>query len=220
MEKAHILFDLDGTITDPKEGITKSVQYSLKNFGIIVDDADTLTHFIGPPLRDSYKKYYGFSDAETETAVAKYREYFSEKGIFENTLYSGMDILLKNLHDAGKQLIIATSKPTIYAKQILEYFKIDLYFDFVSGSELDGRRSKKSEVIQYALDNMNISSTEKAIMIGDREHDIIGANEIGMDNIGVLYGYGNLQELTDAGVTYIAKSVCHLSELFTQIATC
>ena len=216
MDKTYILFDLDGTITDPKAGITKSVQYSLASFGIHVENPDTLVHFIGPPLRDSYKQFYGFNDAETETAVAKYREYFSTKGIFENTLYTGMDTLLKALKNDGKQLIIATSKPTVYAKQILKHFDIDKYFDFVAGSELDGRRSKKGEIIAYALENMNIAGTEKAVMVGDREHDVIGANEVGMDSIGVLYGYGNLQELVDAGATFIAKSVQELSTLLTS----
>jgi len=217
MDKTYILFDLDGTISDPKIGITKSVQYSLNAFGINVTDADTLTPFIGPPLRDSYKNFYGFSDAEAETAVAKYREYFAETGIFENTLYDGMDTLLKTLKDMGKQLIIATSKPTVYAEKILKYFDIDHYFSFVAGSELDGRRSKKSEVIKYALDNTGITCIDKTIMIGDREHDIIGANALGVDSIGVLYGYGDLQELTNTGATFICENVRDLSELLTKV---
>jgi len=213
MDKTYILFDLDGTISDPKIGITKSVQYSLNAFGIHVTDTDKLTHFIGPPLRDSYKKYYRFSDAEAEIAVAKYREYFAETGIFENTLYDGMDALLNTLKNMDKQLIIATSKPTVYAEKILKYFGIDQYFSFVAGSELDGRRSKKSEVIKYALDNMGITYISQAIMIGDREHDIIGAKALDMDSIGVLYGYGDLQELTNAGATFICESVRDLSDL-------
>ena len=213
MAKTYILFDLDGTISDPKVGITKSVQFSLNSQGIEVEDADTLTHFIGPPLRDSYKLYYGFNDEETERVVEKYREYFSEKGIFENNLYEGMDILLKTLSGMGKQLIIATSKPTVYAEIILKHFEISQYFSFVSGSELDGRRSKKSEIIKYAFDNMGITAAEEAIMIGDREHDIIGANEMGIDSIGVLYGYGNLRELTDARATFIVENVGDIGEL-------
>ena len=213
INKTYILFDLDGTISDPKDGITKSVQYSLKAFGMSIENTDALTPFIGPPLRESYKRYYGFSNEEAEKAVAKYREYFSEKGIFENTIYEGMDILLKTLRDTGKVLMVATSKPTIYAEKILKHFDIDQYFDFVSGSELDGRRSKKSELIKYALDNMNITQIGKAIMIGDREHDIIGAKEVCMDSIGVLYGYGDLRELTSAGATFISESVSNLLEL-------
>ena len=213
MDKMYILFDLDGTITDPKVGITKSVQFSLQHFGITVADADTLTHFIGPPLRDSYKRCYGFDDEKTEQAVAKYREYFSTHGIYENALYEGMDNLLNTLHARGKQLIVATSKPTVYAKQILQHFNIAQYFAFVAGSELDGRRSKKSEIITYAFAEMGITSPEKAVMIGDREHDVIGANETGLESVGVLYGYGDLQELTDAGATYIAATVVDLHEL-------
>jgi len=217
INKKYILFDLDGTITDPKVGITRSVQFSLQSFGINVEDADTLVPFIGPPLRDSYKLIYGFNDEEAEKAVEKYREYFSETGIYENTLYEGMDTLLKTLLDMDKQLIIATSKPTVYAEKILKYFEISQYFSFISGSELDGRRSKKGEIIKYAFDNMGINSIKKAIMIGDRKHDIIGAKEMGIESIGVLYGYGDLQEITNAKATYIAKSVEDLNKLLCQL---
>jgi len=148
MNKTYILFDLDGTISDPKEGITKSIQFSLREFGIDVEDLDTLTPFIGPPLRDSYKQFYGFNEADTERAVAKYREYYAETGIFQNALYDGIVPLLKTLQDRGKQLFIATSKPTVYAEKILKHFEIDQYFAFIYGCELGGRRSKKSEVIQ------------------------------------------------------------------------
>lgn len=213
MNKKYILFDLDGTISDPKIGITRAVQYSLKDFNIDIKDADELTPFIGPPLRDSYKRFYGFSDMDAERAVAKYREYFSKTGIFENTLYSGMEFLLKALKDSGKILIVATSKPTIYATQILDHFNINQYFTFVSGSELDGRRSKKSEVIRYAIENCNIVSLKDAIMVGDREFDILGAQELGMDSIGVLYGYGSTQELSDANANYIVESVDELLSL-------
>lgn len=213
MNKKYILFDLDGTVTDPKIGITRSVQYSLKAFGIDIKDTDALIPFIGPPLRDSYKKLYGFKDADVENAVAKYREYFSTVGIFENTLYSGMNLLLKTLKDSGKNLIIATFKPTIYAAQILAHFNIDQYFSFVAGNEMDGRRSKKSEVIRHAIENCNIVSLNDAIMIGDKEHDVFGAKELGMDCIGVSYGYGSHQELSEAGADFIVESVDALSSL-------
>jgi len=212
-KKRNILFDLDGTIIDPKEGITKGVWFSLKAFGIHIEDRDTLTPFIGPPLRDSYKVFYGFSDAEAELAIQKYREYFSPKGVYENVLYDGIVDLFEELKKADKQLIIATSKPTVYAEKILEYHNIRDYFSFVAGSELDGRRQRKGEVIQYALDNMKIADVESAIMIGDREHDVIGANETGMESIGVCYGYGSLEELTKAGATHIVRDVEELSRL-------
>jgi len=214
--KKYILFDLDGTITDPKEGITNSIKHSLKAFGINVKDIYTLTPFIGPPLRDSYKKFYGFNDEEAEKAVAQYREYFGDKGMLENFLYEGIDTLLETLQNQGKKLIVATSKPAVYANIILKHFGLHSYFDFVAGSELDGRRSKKSELIQYALDNMGITDIENAVMVGDREFDIIGANEVGMDSIGVLYGYGDLQELTNAGATVIVKDVRELTKLLLQ----
>jgi len=217
IDKSYILFDLDGTITDPRDGITKSVQYSLKAFGIDVADTGELIPFIGPPLRDSYRKYYGFDGGEAERAVAKYREYFAETGIFENTLYDGMDALLKSLCDAGKRLILATSKTAVFAERILKYFGIDSYFTFVSGSEWDGRRSQKGEVIRYALEQMNIVHIEKAVMVGDREYDILGAREAGMDSIGVLYGYGDRWELTGAGATWIAASVGELAGLLHRV---
>ena len=217
MNKEFIFFDLDGTLTDPKTGITKSVQYSLKSFGIDINDPDELVAFIGPPLRDSYKKYYAFSDADSEKAVEKYREYFSEKGIFENAIYDGIADLLKLQAASGKTLTVATSKPTVYAEKILKHFNIEAYFRFVAGSELDGRRSKKDLVIQYALDNLNISDKNKVIMVGDREHDILGAKELGIDSIGVLYGYGDYKELSEAGATYIAADVNELSELLCGI---
>jgi len=210
--KKYILFDLDGTISDPKMGITKSVRYSLKSFGIEIDNTDELTPFIGPPLRDSYKKFYGFTDSEAETAVAKYREYFAETGIFENTLYNGIAEMLKALKTLDKTLVIATSKPTVYAVRILEHFNIGEYFKFVSGSELDGTRSKKDEVIAFAMKNCGITSADRAIMVGDREHDIIGAKKSGIDSVGVLYGYGDYAELSGAGATYIAESVEKLLE--------
>jgi len=213
MGKKYILFDLDGTLTDPKIGITQSVQYSLRGFGIEVEDADTLTPFIGPPLRDSYKEFYGFDDEQAELAVAKYREYFSETGIFENVMYDGIDTLLETFIKNDKVLIVATSKPTVFAKKILDHFNLSKYFTFVAGSELDGSRSNKGAIIRYAFENVGISSAGEAVMIGDREHDIFGANEMGVDSIGVLYGYGDLRELTAAGATHIVETVEELLNL-------
>ena len=216
MKKDYLLFDLDGTISDPKEGMAKSVQYSLQALGIQLDDTDSLTRFIGPPIRDSYRNLFGLNSEETEIAVTLYREYFSKTGIFENILYEGIEVMLKTLKEMGKTLILATSKATVYAERILVHFEIDSFFSFVAGSELNGRRSKKSEVIRYALEKMNIVDLNKAIMIGDREHDIIGAKEVGMDSIGVLYGFGDLNELKSAGATFIAESVVSLSILLKE----
>ena len=212
----YILFDLDGTLTNPKEGITKSVQYALKQCGIVVEDADTLIPFIGPPLRESFKTFYGFDDAKAEWAVAQYRVYFTQKGIFENAIYDGVAALLAKLQSAGKTLILATSKPAVYAEEILKHFDIYDYFTFISGSELDGRRSQKSEVIGYALEQTNISALDAVVMVGDKEHDIIGAKEIGIYSIGVLYGYGDYEELSRANANQIAASVCELAEILAK----
>ena len=202
----YILFDLDGTITDSGEGITKSVQYALKSFDINVEKLEDLNKFIGPPLKDSFKKYYNFDDEKAELGLKKYREYYAEKGIFENSLYDGVVDVLEGLKKNNKTIILATSKPEVYAKQILEYFKVDKYFTFAAGSDFEETRVKKGEVIKYALEEAKISDLSKVVMIGDREHDIIGAKENNIKSIGVLYGYGDVVELTQARAEYIAKT--------------
>lgn len=207
MDKKYYLFDLDGTLTDPKEGITKSVSYALKSYGIDVQDLDTLNKFIGPPLLEAFIEYYGFSEAAARGAIEKYRERYSRTGIFENKLYDGIEDTLKKLVDAGKTLLVATSKPTFFATKILDHFGIAKYFKFVAGSELDGTRTKKSEVIKYALESMGITDLAACVMIGDRMHDIIGAKETGLESVGVLYGYGSREELEAAGADKIAESI-------------
>lgn len=212
----NILFDLDGTLTDPKVGITKSIQFALSEFGIIVDNADKLCAFIGPPLQESFIKFYNFNEENAKKAVSKYREYFSVKGIYENALYNGVPEMLTALKRSGKTNILATSKPAVYAEQILRYFNIYNEFSFISGSELDGRRSIKGEVIRYALEQNNITDLNSAVMVGDREHDIIGAKKTGLKSIGVLYGYGSLDELTCAGADRIAGSVDDLFKILSE----
>lgn len=209
----YILFDLDGTITDSGEGITKSVQYALKYFGILVDDLNELNKFIGPPLKDSFKKFYGFDDGKAELGMKKYREYYADKGIFENSLYDGIIEVFKALKKNNKEIILATSKPEVYAKQILEYFKVDHYFTFVAGADFEETRVNKGDVINYALKEAKISDLSKVIMIGDREHDVIGAKENNIKVIGVLYGYGDVIELTQARADYIAKNTGELLKL-------
>ena len=203
----YILFDLDGTLTDPGRGITNSVAYALNKFGIEVADKKELYKFIGPPLTDSFEKYYGFSSEDAVTAVEYYREYFKPKGIYENEIYEGVPELLKTLKENGKAVILATSKPELFAKEILKYFGIDVYFDFVAGATLDKTRTKKGDVIAYALNSLGITDKEKCLMVGDREQDINGAKQNGIDSLGVLYGYGDMQELTNVKSTYIAKTV-------------
>ena len=203
----NVLFDLDGTLTDPGVGITNSVAYALKAFGIENTDRTELYKFIGPPLKDSFSKYYALSETDCEKAVFEYRVYFKEKGMFENTVYGNVPEMLKSLKAAGKRLVIATSKPEEFAITILKHFDLYKYFDFVCGASMDGKRSIKGDVIKYALEKCNITDLNKTVMIGDREHDIIGAKSVGIDSIGVLYGYGSLEELTKSGATYIAEKV-------------
>lgn len=211
----NLLFDLDGTLIESKEGITNSVRYALKHFGIQVERTEDLYKFIGPPLRESFSQYYGFNEEDTEIAVTKYMEYFREKGVFQNTLYDGIPEMLRELVSAEKNLIIATSKGEIYAKQILENLGISKYFTDVCGSTLDGSRSKKAQVIQHILSTNNLS-TKETVMIGDKSHDVIGARETHLDSIGVLYGYGDYDELQKAGATYIVRNIAELqSQLLT-----
>lgn len=173
-KKKVILFDLDGTLTDPGVGITNSVMYALEKYGITVSDKSELYKFIGPPLMQSFEKYYGFDQNKAERAVALYREYFQDRGIFENEIYDGIQQLLDALKVQGKVIGLATSKPEIYAKQILEHFGLDGYFDFISGSMLNGERTDKGEVIAWAIQLLGEKqryTLEEIVMIGDREHE-------------------------------------------------
>ncbi|GAA0077877.1 HAD family hydrolase [Clostridium sp. CTA-5] len=206
----YIFMDLDGTITDPMIGITKSIQYALKYFNIEVEDINTLTKFIGPPLKDTFSQDYKFNEKQTVEAIEKFRERFSEVGLFENVVYNGMEEFLKELKNNGKILMVATSKPQFFAEKILDHFNLKKYFSFIGGSNMDETRSKKSEVIEYVLSENNIKDLSKVVMIGDRKHDIIGAKESGLDSIGVLYGYGNYDELKEAGANTIIKDLNEL----------
>ena len=211
----YVLFDLDGTLTDPGLGITNSVMYALRKFGINVSDRSQLYPFIGPPLRDSFRVYYGFSDEQCERAVRYYREYFKKSGMFENEVYDGICELLTRLKASGRTLVVATSKPEVFALEILRHFDLYKYFDFVAGATLNDVRNQKADIIKYALETLNITEKKSAIMIGDRKHDIIGAQENGLDTIGVLYGYGTCDELKNAGATYIANTTADIwNEVF------
>lgn len=200
-------------MTDPGIGITNSVIYALKKYNIEVSDRSELYKFIGPPLLDSFMRFYGFTEEEARRAIDYYREYFSVKGLFENAVYEDIPALLKDLKDKGKTLIVATSKPQVFAEQILEHFKIDKYFSFIGGSTLEETRTQKAEVIEYVLETMNISDFSKTVMIGDREHDVIGAKKVGIKSIGVLYGYGSRDELEKAGADYIVRSVREIKDI-------
>lgn len=211
MKYSYVFFDLDGTLTDPALGITNSVMYALRHFGIAVQDRRELYAFIGPPLKESFEKYFDLTPEQSEEALQQYRVYFSDKGLFENTVYDGIADLLKALKEAGVKVVLATSKPTVFAERILEYFDLKQYFTFLSGSELNGARVEKTDVIRYALDNLSITSLDDVMMVGDRCFDVVGAKECGLRCIGVLYGYGNETELKDAFA--VAKTVSDLKTL-------
>lgn len=209
----YLLFDLDGTITDSEIGITRCVEYALNYFGIQLSDLRELSPFIGPPLLDSFKDFYHFTDEQAIIATAKYRERYTDKGIFENELYPGIKELLAEAQQKDKTVILATSKPEIFARRILDYFGLSNYFFFIAGSGLDGSLHTKTDVINHILQSNNITELSSVVMIGDRKHDIIGAKNVGIDSIGVLYGFGDYKELSEAGANYIVEDIAALREL-------
>lgn len=208
-----ILFDLDGTLSDSSQGIINSIIYALEKYDVNDYDMSLLRKFLGPPLHESFEKFMGFDKEKSLQAVKLYREYFSSKGLFENEIYGGVSDLLQNLKENGKALIVATSKPQLFTDRIMEHFNLAKYFDFIAGSNMDTTRSKKAEVIEYALSECNIKDKSKVVMIGDRAEDMIGAQTVGVDSIGVEYGYGTFDELKNAGATYIVKTVGELKDL-------
>ncbi|MGN0506246.1 MAG: HAD family hydrolase [Lachnospiraceae bacterium] len=213
----YILLDLDGTITNPKEGITKSFQYALHHFGIDIDDLDSLCKHIGPPLIDSFMECYGFDEEKAKLAAAKYRERFTVEGWLENEVYPGMEEALQRLKEAGKVLIVATSKPEHLAVKILEHFGLDGYFDDICGASDDKNRSKKDEVIRYVLEKHELRDLSDVIMVGDRKYDIIGAKKCGLASMGVLYGFGNRREFEEAGADYVAETVEEMAQLLVSL---
>ena len=214
MDKTHILFDLDGTLTDPGLGITNSVAYALAHFGITVTDRTQLYRFIGPPLMDSFMEYYGFTEEQAQEAVKVYREYFADRGWAENTVYEGIEALLIELAAAGKTLLVATSKPQIFAERILNHFGLARYFTHICGVALQAPRGySKADVIREALAKVGVDDLSTAVMVGDRHHDIDGARVVGLSSIGVLYGYGDREEHEAAGADAIAGNVDALRAL-------
>jgi phosphoglycolate phosphatase len=199
-----ICFDLDGTLTDPKLGITRSIQYALSTLGYATPSEDELRWCIGPPLRTSLKKLLS-DDNLIEIALSLYRERFSDIGIYENNVYIGVEDTLAALVKSGRRLFVATSKPSVYAERIVDHFKMAAYFERVFGSELDGRRSDKTELLSHAIEATGVDPLQ-AIMIGDRSHDMIGAKNNGMMALGVLYGYGSKEELIEAGAQHVCAT--------------
>ena len=212
----YLFFDLDGTLTDPALGITNSFIHALKYFGIEIPSYETLCSFIGPPLPETFKTQFGFSEEKASEGVKKYREYFATKGLLENSVYPGIPELLASLKEAGKKLVVATSKPEEYSVRIIEHFGLAQYFENVCGSLMDETRSKKDEVIAYAIERNHISDKSKILMIGDRKHDILGAKKVGLKSCGVLFGYGSLEELQTAGADFIAENVSRLDKICRQ----
>lgn len=213
--KQYLLFDLDGTLTDPKVGICTCVQYALASFGIDEPDLDRLEPFIGPPLKNSFMNYYHLTEEQAEAAVAKYRERFSETGIFENKLYDGIVPMLIALNSQGLHLAVASSKPQIYVEKILEHFNIARYFQVVVGSELDGTRVNKEEIVEEALRQLfgeQPVDKRQVYMIGDRRYDAEGARKAGVESVCVTYGYGSMEELKEAKADYIVRSVEELQK--------
>lgn len=207
--KSVLLFDLDGTLTNPAEGITNSFIHALKELGLEIPTYEKLLTFIGPPLIETFKTQFGFDEEMARLGVKKYREYFSEKGLFENEVYEGIFEMLEKLKAAGYRLLIATSKPEPFSIRIAEKFGFAKYFEKICGSNLDETRSRKAEVIAYALESAGISENEKSkvLMIGDRHHDIDGAKENSIESMGILFGYGSREEHEKAGADFIATTV-------------
>lgn len=210
-----VLFDLDGTLTDPKQGITSCVQYALAGIGIDEPELDNLTDFIGPPLKEHFMERYKLDEKTALVCVNKYRERYNPVGVYENKLYPGIDKVLAGLKSRGIRLAVASSKPTMLVEVVLEHFDLMKYFDVAAGSELDGTRTRKSDVIKYAfelLDEKGLSH-KNPIMVGDRKHDIIGAKEAGIPCMAVAYGYGSMQELTAEHPDFIAESVEAIADI-------
>lgn len=214
MKYNWIFFDLDGTLTQSGPGIINSVKHALRKMGKPELPEETLRHFIGPPLSDSFVKFCGCTQEEAKQGIVFYREYYTSGGMFENELYSGVEEMLRKLKNAGLRLAIATSKPEFMSVQIAEHFHLNQYFEAICGATVDEKRVKKSDVIAYALEMLGISQEQKdaVLMVGDREHDIFGAKENGLDSMGVLYGYGSREELCEAGADYIVGTAHEAAE--------
>jgi len=213
----YIFFDLDGTITEPFQGISGGIKYALNKIGVDIPDNNILRKFIGPPLRDSFKDFCGFTVQQSESATAYYREYYSVHGLVENDIMPGMDEALKTLQEQGYKLYVATSKPEKYAKIILDNLGLLPYFDIVAGASFDGTRDKKELVIEYLMEQIKEKyltfDISEAVMVGDRHFDINGAKYFSMDSIGVTFGYGDYEELSMAGATYVVDTSQELVDI-------
>ena len=213
MKYSTVLFDLDGTLTDPVQGICGSVRYALEKAGRPVGPIENYHKYIGPPLLHSFEVYANATPEEAQELLGYYRERFSTVGLFENEVYPGMPELLDRLCQAGKTMMVATSKPEVFARKILDHFQLAAYFSFVGGATLDGVRSTKEEVIDYVLKTKEVVSLSEVIMVGDRKFDILGAKHAGVSSVGCVYGYGSREELETAGADYVVDSIGELQNL-------
>ncbi len=208
----HIFFDLDGTLTDPGLGITNSVMHALKSYGIVEEDREKLYPFIGPPLLDSFQRYYGFSEDKALEAIERYREYFAVTGLFENEVYEGVPQMLERLLGAGKRLYLATSKPEVFARRILDHFHLTSCFHGIYGASLDEKApSEKKDILRQAL-TLSGADPRDSVMVGDRRYDMEGGLLFGMKTVGVLYGYGSREELEQAGACFVAENLTELEK--------
>lgn len=206
MQYTHCFFDMDGTVINSAPGVTHAVSYALEKLGITPPPREELLCFIGPPLEWSFSHFYGMDRETAQKALTLYRECYRGGAIYECLVYDGIEALLKGLKDAGAVCVLATSKPHEFANAILSHLNLTQYFDFVSGPEMDGTRNAKSEVIAYAIDQMGLTDKSRILMIGDREHDTLGAKEIGVDCVGVLWGFGSADELLSTGAKAVFET--------------
>lgn len=210
--KNNIIFDLDGTLTESGTGIKNSVRYTLQHYGLPMEDDESLNRYVGPPLVNSFQMFMGFTEEQAYEAIKVYRSYFTTKGMFENRVYDGIESMLKALKNKGKRMFIATGKPTVYSRQILEHFGLSSYFETVCGISLNESTMEKDELITQVLEFAHLAP-EECVMIGDRKFDMMGANKVGVTPIGVTYGYGSREELESAGAHTIVDTVEQLQEL-------
>ncbi len=209
----YILFDLDGTITESAPGIMNSARYALKHFGIEAPGDEKLRKFVGPPLFESFTQMFGIPAKRANEAIATYREYYAVKGIFENEVYEGVPEMLKRLTEQGYTVALATSKPEVYARKILAHFELDCYFAEICGIPLEDEKMTKAQVIAACIEKLGSPDKSQILMVGDRDYDVKGAAQNGIDCMGVLFGYGDREELESAGAVMIAKSAEDIAKL-------
>ena len=199
-----LLFDLDGTLTDSTEGIVRCLEYALERMGF--DIPEDTNKFLGPPLYRSFAEFCGMNEEQVNEAVRIFRERYSTVGLFENRVYEGVPEMLKRLRDGGKRIMVATSKPEVYAVRIFDRFGLSQFFEIVGGANINGTRNDKDEVIEYVLEKTGISDRSSVLMIGDRRQDVLGAHKTGLKCMGILWGFGSIEELTEAGADFIAET--------------